>query len=508
MSEAKKDSVAEKKISRRSLLKRTGALAVAGAVGVGVGYEVNNLLKPVPPPATSSLVTNPENEVVYATRSNNGPHLTYVKNGRVIRSDTIPVPYAASYPKFQVGDKTFNPPLKSINGPVTMGYRKYTYATDRVQYPMKRVGFVPGGKGPVDNRGKGEFVRITWDEALDIVASEWKRVIQQYGPSAVAQYTGSNCEQTNLEGSTSHTRLLCLMGGYTTVRVPTYSSAGWCFGGPLIYGYNWAKGGCDATDLAWETVNNAKMIVFWAHNTMVTQMSSDGPNAANLYFFLKDLGKKMVVIDPRYNDTAAKYDMNWISIIPGTDCAMMAAIANVWITEGIYDKDYVATHTFGFDEQSLPKGAPANSSFTAYITGKMDGVPKTPEWAEKITGVKARVIRALAREWASQPTMLSAGTGPIAPSNGAQRGSYGYEVGRFQVALIAMQGFGKPGVNLWNGEGDWPLNKMAAPQPNINSVLSKSYPNPIKQYVNQHAFRRRDLESFDLVDWSRGDREF
>ena len=76
---------------------------------------------------------------------------------------------------------------------------------------------------------------------------------------------------------------------------------------------------------------------------------------------------------------------------------MAMAIAYVWIKEDTYDKDYVATHTIGFEE------------FKKYVLGKDDGVPKTPEWAEEITGVPAAIITALAREWASKRTMLAAG---------------------------------------------------------------------------------------------------
>ena len=79
----------------------------------------------------------------------------------------------------------------------------------------------------------------------------------------------------------------------------------------------------------------------------------------------------------------------------GTDTALAMAIAYVWITEDTYDKEYVADRTIGFDE------------FKPYVLGETDGVPKTPEWAAEESGVEARVIRTLAREWASKRTTLA-----------------------------------------------------------------------------------------------------
>jgi trimethylamine-N-oxide reductase (cytochrome c) len=211
---------------------------------------------------------------------------------------------------------------------------------------------------------------------------------------------------------------------------------------------------------------------------MVTGDTGDSPDSPIMLDFMKKVGKaKLVVIDPDYNDTMAKYGDTWIPIIPGTDSALAAAIAYVWISEGTYDKEFVATHTVGFDDESLPAGAPPNSSFKAYITGAMDGVAKTPEWAEKTCGVKARIIRALAREWASQPTM-----GGIRGS--AHRQTYGHEWARYIVALTAMQGYGKPGVNC-HGDPALPSAGNVFSSPSGFADLWKNpYPNSIGQFDN------------------------
>ena len=143
----------------------------------------------------------------------------------------------------------------------------------------------------------------------------------------------------------------------------------------------------------------------------------------------------MVFIDPFYNHTAQLFSDKWIAPRLGTDNALALAIAYTWITEGTYDRDYVENRTTGFD------------AFCAYVLGKDDGVPKTPAWAEAESNIPARVIRTLARRWASKKTMLAAGG--LGGWGGACRTSNGGEWARLMIALIAMQGAGKPGINLW-----------------------------------------------------------
>ncbi len=116
---------------------------------------------------------------------------------------------------------------------------------------------------------------------------------------------------------------------------------------------------------------------------------------------------------------------------------MQLAIAYIWITEGTYDKEYVATHTVGFNR------------FSDYILGKEDGIPKTPKWAAEKCGIPSRIIKALAKEWASKTTSI------IHSFGGSYiRGPYSSEPARLEVILLGMQGLGKPGVcqqSWWQG---------------------------------------------------------
>ena len=127
----------------------------------------------------------------------------------------------------------------------------------------------------------------------------------------------------------------------------------------------------------------------------------------------------------------------WIAPRPGTDAALAEAIAYVWFRDDTYDKKYIADRTIGIEE------------FKKHIMGEEDGIPRTPEWAAKESGVPARTIEAMAQEWASKRTMF-VGNGV----GGACRAAYAHEWTRLMVLLQAMQGLGKPGVGMWgNGNG-------------------------------------------------------
>ena len=161
--------------------------------------------------------------------------------------------------------------------------------------------------------------------------------------------------------------------------------------------------------------------------------------------WLKKLGIKIVHIDPHYNSSAQSLPGKWICPKPTTSPALALAIAYVWIKEGLYDKEYVATRTVGFD------------AWKAYVMGESDGVPKTPEWQEKETGVAAKDVRALAREWGTKRTYLGCG-GWGNGHGGACRNQTGIQWARTMVCLIAMQGLGKPGINMGNLQWGAPVD--------------------------------------------------
>jgi len=140
------------------------------------------------------------------------------------------------------------------------------------------------------------------------------------------------------------------------------------------------------------------MIILWGWDPAVTVT---GTNTCWYIAQAKEAGAKIVAVDPKHSDTAATFAERWLPIRPGTDAAMLIAMAYVMIDEDIYDKKFIKKYTIGFDK------------YKDYVLGIEDGLPKTPEWAQEITGVPAEDIVQLAQEYATiKPAALMAGTGP------------------------------------------------------------------------------------------------
>ncbi len=493
MSEEKKEPITDKKVSRRSMLKWTGALAVTAAVGIGAGYEANQLLRPVTTVTEMQTVTQAE-EIRSIVKTDGGAFFYYTRNGRIIRIEPFTYEDAKTW-TLTVNGRTLSPPRKSLVRSNYLAYRRYIYSPLRIGYPMKRVSFTPGHGGENSgDRAKGEFVRIGWAEALDLVANEFKRIKEKYGNSAFCDWAPSHGEFGSLHYTREIQRFFNCLGGNTTKQSAGHSWVGWMYGAIYEWGFVW-RGGCgDGDNLVWDALQNSKVVVYWGTDKLTTSFYEGYEPELPAGQWFKELGKVTVAISPNFHDTAACMADKWIAVYPGTDCALAAGIAYTWIKEGTYDKNYLDTHTIGFDEDHLPKGAPPNTSFESYILGLGDSVPKTPEWAEKICGVPARTIRALARVWGSNPTMLEC------YYSGINRTAYGNEWTRMMVTLQAMQGIGKPGVGLLSwytipGKESLPRDLSQIPPPfysagGMEAVSKAKPPNPIKQVINYTLFEQ------------------
>ena len=225
------------------------------------------------------------------------------------------------------------------------------------------------------------------------------------------------------------------MQEYTPVLDNPDSWEGWHWGATHAWGYFWRLGMPEQYDLLEDTLKHAEMIVFWSNDPDTTRAIYSGQDSVIWRQWLKEKGVKMVFLDPFYNYTAAHMDGTWLPLRPDTGPAIAMAIAFTWITDDTYDKDYVENRTEGFED------------FKKHILGEDDGQPKTPEWAAEESGIPARKIRSLAREWAAKKTVLSAGT--RGGEGGACRTAFGTEWARLMVLLQAMQGLGKPGTSIW-----------------------------------------------------------
>ncbi|ELY2620535.1 dimethylsulfoxide reductase subunit A [Cronobacter malonaticus] len=382
-------------ISRRTLVKSTalGGLALA-AGGISLPFGVRQVAA-----AVGHAISPPDERVVWSACTVNCgsrcPLRMHVVNGEIRYVETDNTSGDDYDGQHQV--------RACLRG---RSMRRRVYNPDRLKYPMKRVG----------KRGEGKFVRISWDEALDTIAQGMKRIISDYGNEAIylnygTGTLGGTMTRSWPPGKTLIARLMNCCGGYLN-HYGDYSSAQIAAGLNYTYG-GWADGNSPSD------IENSKLVVLFGNNPGETRMSGGG-----VTYYLEQARAKsqarMIVIDPRYTDTAAGREDEWIPIRPGTDAALASAIAWVLIAENYVDQPFLDNYCVGYDEKTLPPGAPVNGHYKAYILGDgPDGTAKTPAWAAPITGIpEARIIK-LAREIGeAKPAFIAQGWGPQRHSNG------------------------------------------------------------------------------------------
>jgi len=364
------------------------------------------------------------------------PSAVDVKDGRVVR--IRPLHWDAKYDfeslnpwKIEKNGKTFEPLRKSTPAPWSLAYKKRTYSPNRVMYPLKRVDWDPKGDRNTQNRGKSKYVRISWDEATDIIADEIRRLHKDYGPlSIMVQGDGhGECKMIHAPHGCP-TLLLDKMGGFTQqVRNPD-SWEGWYWGSKHVWGKGFIGMMAPAENTVKDVIENSDTVMVWGGDPETTHWGFRGQLASRLLYFWTQVGIEQIYICPDLNYSACIHADKWIPILPNTDAAMQLAIIYMWITEGTYDKEYVKTHTIGMDKME------------DYVLGKVDGVPKTPKWASEKCGVPPWTIKALARDWAQKTVTIGHYF-----AGGMARGPYSHEPARLECVLLGMQGLGKPGVH-------------------------------------------------------------
>ena len=333
--------------------------------------------------------------------------------------------------KIEARGKTLTPPDRTVPGVYYMTYKKRVYSENRVRYPLKRADWDPKGERNPQNRGKSPYVRISWDEATQLIADELMRIKDTYGMSAVLSEADMHGEGKHV--APSHgcaNRLLSLLGGYTSQMRNMDSWEGYSWGSKNVWGGE-PVGEMQPSGNVWPDIaKHAELLLFWAADPETTPVGFDGYMSSRLNEWLHSIGLKYVFVDPALNYSACRVADKWIPILPNTDAAMFLAIANVWLTEDTYDKEYVKTHAVGAEP------------FFDYVLGKEDGEPKTPAWASALCGVPEWTIKAVARDWAKKITSITIGNG-----GPGIRGAFSTEPARLQSILLGMQGLGKPGIH-------------------------------------------------------------
>lgn len=367
-----------------------------------------------------------------------GPVKVHVKDGVItrIRPIILDDTDAPSW-TIEARGRKFMPPRKTTTQTWIVPERTRVYAENRIKYPYRRKSFDPNGDRHSEMRGKDQYIRISWDEALDIVSGEMKRIREKYGPAAITAFTSSHHNFGLLHYKMGPLGRFFNMLGYTALIDNPDSWEGWHWGSIHTWGRWWHLGFSDSYNMLQDALKNTEMVVFWSVDPNSTGFMYGGQDNLIWRTWLKELGIKFVFIDPYCNTTASVFADKWLAPRPGTDAALAEAIAYVWIKEGTYDKWFIENRTTGFDE------------FKRHILGEDDGIARTPEWAAEICDIPASDVKALAREWATKKTMLA--NGAIFGATGASRQAYGTEFARLCILLMSMQGRGKPGVNFWGG---------------------------------------------------------
>lgn len=323
--------------------------------------------------------------------------------------------------------------------------RQRIYSPERLKTPLRRTG----------KRGSGEFEEISWDEAFTTIADTLTRLIDEYGNESIYLNYGTGVLGATIATSwppraTAVARLMNCIGGYLD-HYNDYSAGNIEAAVDFHYGY-WH--GSNSND---DTVNS-RLVVMFGNNPHETRMSGGGEVFVTQK--AKELsGHRVIVIDPRYSDTAMNLADEWVPIRPGTDAALVAGFAHVMISEDLHDQEFLDKYCSGFDEAHLPKGVPAGMSYHSYVMGKgPDGVEKTPAWAAAITGLPESDIVRLAREIATtKPCAVNAGWG-------IQRHSNGENQARAPMLLSNLIGqVGIPGGGTGEREGSANLGMAAFP---------------------------------------------
>jgi trimethylamine-N-oxide reductase (cytochrome c) len=336
-------------------------------------------------------------------------------------------------------------PLEQLHSYVSNieGMPDRTYNKSRIKYPMVRRDFLARRENSDrTERGNGDFVRVSWDDALDLVASELERVKTTYGNEAL--YTAKSSWGTNhamLHRNESMLHKFFNVYGGSSRFVGNYS--------------NWALS-VILPRVAWSNTSaatnfpifreNVKRIVLWGADPLVNGRVMSSGYSTQQWTALKDLDIDVICVDPVRNTTARHLNAEWVPVQANTDVALALGIMHALLDEGLHDQEFLDKYTAGFDR------------FQDYLLGTNDGQPKTAEWAAAITGIPADKIRDLARRMAAERTMIVCGWA-------TQRQHHGEHAIWSLVALASMLGqIGLPGGGVSFGyhysDGGFPGAKM------------------------------------------------
>ena len=282
--------------------------------------------------------------------------------------------------------------------PIIHGTADAVHAANRIDRPYVRKGWLNGDRAGGTLRGNEPFVPLDWDTAVTLVAQELARVREAHGAASVfgGSYGWASAGRFH-HAKTQMQRMLAATGGFTDALTSYSNGAAQTLLPHVVGGTESVAGPL----VDWRAIaQHAKlMLCFGGIAVRNGQMINGGGAVHDMGHWLRhaaQAGVRLVNISPQRCDIADDIACEWLPIRPGTDTALMLAMAFVLIAEGRVDRDFLDRCTVGFDQ------------LAAYVRGETDGVAKTPDWAAAETGIPPDTIAALARDCAALPTMLTA----------------------------------------------------------------------------------------------------
>jgi biotin/methionine sulfoxide reductase len=322
--------------------------------------------------------------------------------------------------------------------PIGQGQLSPQMAALRITRPAVRRSWLDNAGRAPERRGLDPFVELEWDEALDLAASEIARVREQFGNRSIfgGSYGWSSAGRFHHAQSQVH-RFLNAAGGYVR-HVDSYSLGAANVILPHVVA---PMDQLMAEHSSWDTLaaHTRLFVSFGGIPVKNSQMNAGGVGIHHTPAALRtlvDAGVRIVNIGPVGDNVGAiSGQVEWIPCRPNTDTAVMLAMAQVLLSENLHDRAFLERCCTGFDR------------FAPYLTGESDGQPKTPAWAEQISGVPAATIARLARDMAATRSMLNV-------SWAMQRAEHGEQPFWMVVVLAAMMGqIGQPGGGFGVGYG-------------------------------------------------------
>ena len=341
--------------------------------------------------------------------------------------------------------------------PIVTSIPDAVHHRSRIEGPMARRGWLDGDGG--EGRGRDSYVALDWDRAVDLIAGEVARVGRDFGNASIfaGSYGWASAGRFH-HAKSQLQRFLNMAGGFTS-QLHNYSYAAGLAVLPHILGGVEAAAG-PVTDWPSIVENTGLMVSFGGLPVKNAQVDSggNGEHAAAAYIReARARGVRFVAISPLGDDLPADLGGEWIPIRPGTDTAMMLALSQVLLAEGLADRAFLGRYCTGA------------AAFEASLEGR------TPEWAEEITGVPAARIRALAREMAAARTMISTAWA-------LQRGDHGEQPFWATVALAACLGqIGLAGGGFGFGYGC--VSGIGAPRHGLSGPTFPIGPNPVDDFI-------------------------